>query len=176
LLLNSAFNFADLFGYLKTLFSKRTFGLSEFDYPQTVQSFILEAFPQSFYSFLLILAGFLCSLGFFLFVLSAKKEMKTDFSKLSRFLGMDRSKIRKQARLAALPKQALLWSLFAPVILILLLLAEAKLGASGLGNTMKIALDRGDFPLFYGSLVCAFLFVLAVNLFFLMIRICLFRG
>jgi ABC-type dipeptide/oligopeptide/nickel transport system permease component len=169
LLLNSAFSFADFFAYLKTLLNKRTFGLSDFDYPQTVQSFILEAFPHSFYSFLLVLAGFLFSLGLFLFVLNVKKERAKGFSRLSYFLRMDRRKILKQARLAALPAQALFWSFFAPVIFIFMLIFEEQ----GLGNTIKMAFSKGDFPLFYGSFICAFLFVLALNLFFLTFRIIL---
>jgi ABC-type dipeptide/oligopeptide/nickel transport system permease component len=170
LLLNSAFSFADFLAYLKTLFAKRTFGLSDFDYPQTVQYFILAALPHSFYNFLLVIAAFLCSLGLFLFVLNEKKEKNSDFSQLSRFLRMNEGKILKQARLAALPKQALLWSFFAPAILVFIFIFEARLGGQGLGSIIKTAFDKADFPLLYGSFVCAFLFILAVNLFFLALR------
>jgi ABC-type dipeptide/oligopeptide/nickel transport system permease component len=165
-----AFSFADFFAYLKALFTKRTLGLSDFDYPQTVQHFILASFPLSFYNFLLILAVGLCTLGVFLFFFNTKMEMRSDFSELSRFLCMDRRKIAKQARLAALPKQVLFWSFFAPAIFIILLFFEAKSGIPGLGNTIKTAFERDDFPLFYGSLCCAFMFVLAMNIFFLTLR------
>jgi ABC-type dipeptide/oligopeptide/nickel transport system permease component len=171
LLLNSAFSFADFFSYLKTLFEKKTFGLSDFDYPQTVQYFILTAFPYSFFNFLLVLAGLLCSLGLFLFVFSVKKEEAKNYSALSHFLRMDKRKVLKQARLAALPAQALLWSIFAPIILILVLIFEDQ----GLGYTIKAAFAKGDFPLFYGSIFCAFAFLLAVSLFFLMFKIILPR-
>jgi ABC-type dipeptide/oligopeptide/nickel transport system permease component len=165
-----AFNFADFFAYLKALFTKRTLGLSDFDYPQTVQHFILASFPLSFCNFLLILAVSLCTLGIFLFFLKAKMEMKSDFSEWSRFLCMDKRKIAKQARLAALSKQVLLWSFLSPAIFIALLFFEAKFEISGLGSTIEIAFERGDFPLFYGSLCCAIMFVLAMDIFFITLK------
>jgi len=165
-----AFNFADFFAYLKACLSKGTLGFSDFDYPQTVQYFILASFPHSFYNFLLILAVSLCSLGVFLFFLTVKKGMNGNFSELSRFLRMDKGKIARQARFAALPCQALFWSFFAPIIFISLLLFEAKLGIPGLGSTMEIAFERNDFPLFYGGLLCSFIFILIVNLFFIMLK------
>jgi len=175
LLLNSAFSFADFFAYLKTLLTKGTFGLSDFDHPQTVQYFVLEALWRSLSSFLIILAVFLCSLGIFLLVLSIKRELNKNYSRLSHFLRMDKSKILKQAQFAALPKQVLFWSFFAPVILISLFSAEAKLGIPGLGNNIKTAFERLDFPVIYGSFICIFLFVLAVNIFFLTLRFILLR-
>jgi ABC-type dipeptide/oligopeptide/nickel transport system permease component len=170
LLLSLVFNSARFFEYLKALLSKGTFGFSDIDYPQTVQHFILVAFPHSLYKFLLVLAVFLCSLGIYLFILNVKKEMNRDFSQLSAFLRMSRCNVLKQARLAALPKQALFWSFLAPVILVFLLIIEAKFNFPGLGNTIKTAFDKGDISLFYGSCVSAFLFVLASNLFFLALR------
>ena len=170
-----AFNFASFFEYLKALLSKGTFGFSDINYPQTVQSFILAAFPHSFYKFLLVLAIFLCSLGIYLFFLNVKKEMDSDFSQLSLLLRMDKRNILKQARLAALPKQALFWSFLAPVILVVLLIIEAKFKFPGLGSTIKTAFDKGDIPIFYGSCISAFLFVLAASLFFLALRTILLR-
>jgi ABC-type dipeptide/oligopeptide/nickel transport system permease component len=165
-----AFSFADFFAYLKALFTKRTLGLSDFDYPQTVQYFILALFPHSCYRFLLILMVGFCTLGFFLFFLNAKMEKRSNFSELSRFLCMDKRKITKQARLAALSKQVLFWSFFSPAIFIALLFFEAEFEISGLGNTIKIAFQRGDYPLFYGGLCCAIMFILAVNIFFITLK------
>lgn len=165
-----AFNFSNFFAYLKAFLAKGTLGLSDASYPQTVQHFILAAFPHSFYRFLLILAVFFCSLGLYLFFLNVKKEMGSNFSKLSFFLRMDKRRILKQARLAALPKQALFWTFFSPAILVSLLVAEAKFKIPGLGHTIKTAFAKGDVPLFYGSSICAFLFVLASSLFFLTLR------
>jgi len=105
-----------------------------------------------------------------LFFLTVKKGMNGNFSELSRFLRMDKGKITRQARLAALPCQALFWSFFAPIIFIALLLFEAKLGIPGLGNTIKTAFERDDFSLFYGGLLCSLIFILIVNLFFLMFK------
>jgi ABC-type dipeptide/oligopeptide/nickel transport system permease component len=168
--LNLAFSFADFFAYLKALFTKRTLGFSDFDYPQTVQHFILASFPHSFCNFLLILAVSFCTLGVFLFFLTSKIEMKSNFSELSRFLCMDKRKIAKQAKLAALSKQVLFWSFFAPAIFVALLFFEAKFEILGLGSTIKIAFERNDFSLFYGSLCCTIMFILAVNIFFLMLK------
>ncbi len=165
-----AFNFKDFFAYLKAFLTKGTLGLSDFDYPQTVQYFILAAFPHSLLKFLLILVVCLCSLGVYLFFLTAKKEMSSNSSKLSRFLRMDRKKIARQARLAALPRQVFFWSFLAPVIFIVLLVFEAKFEIAGLGNTMKTAFYLKDFPLFYGSSICAFGFILVVNVFFLTLK------
>ena len=168
--LNLAFSFADFFAYLKALLTKRTLGFSDIDYPQTVQHFILASFPHTFCNFLLILAVSFCTLGIFLFFLTAKMEMRGNFSELSRFLCMDKHKIAKQARLAALSKQVLFWSFFSPAIFIILLLFEAKFEILGLGSTIKIAFYHEDFSLFYGSLCCAIMFILAINIFFLTLR------
>jgi ABC-type dipeptide/oligopeptide/nickel transport system permease component len=168
--LSLVFNFADFFAYLKAFLTKGTLGLSDFHYPQTVQRFILASFPHSFYRFLLILALSLCSLGIFLFFLAVKKEMNGNFCELSRFLRMDNGKIARQARLAVLSRQAFIWSFFAPVIFVVLLFFEVKLEIPGLGNTIKTAFERGDFPLFYGSSLCTFIFVFIVNLFFLTLK------
>lgn len=165
-----AFSFSDFFAYLKALLAKGTLGFSDFDYPQTVQHFILASFPHSFYNFLLILAICLCSLGVFLFFLTAKRKMNSNFSKLSHFLRMDRKKIERQAKLAALPCQAFYWSFIAPVIFLVLLFFEAKFQIHGLGNTMKTAFELNDFSLFYGGILCTFMFILAVNVFFLTLK------
>jgi len=170
LLQSLAFNFRDFFAYLKALLTKGTLGFSDFEYPQTVQHFILASFPYSFFKFLLILAICLCSLGIYLFFSTAKKEMSSNFSKLSRFLRMDRKKIARQARLAALPKQAFFWSFLAPVIFIFLLFFEAEFEIPGLGNTIKTAFYLKDFPLFYGSSLCAFMFILVVTVCFLTLK------
>jgi len=153
--------------WASNLFSKGTLGFSDFFYPQTVQHFILVAFPHSFYRFLFVLAIFLCSLGLFLFASSTKRKMSSKISELSFFLRMDPKKILKQARIAALPRQALYWSLISPVIFVILLFFEAKFEVQGLGNTMKMALELSDMPLFYGSSTCAIAFALIVNIFFL---------
>jgi len=168
--LSLAFNFTDFFAYLKVFLAKGTLGLSDFNYPQTVQHFILTSFPHSFYNFLLILAVSFCSLGVFLFFFIAKKEMNGDFSELSRFLRMDRDKIIKQARLAVLSKLVFFWSFFSPVTFIALLLFEAKFGIPGLGNTIKTAFEHRDFPLFYGGSLFVFMFIFTVNLFFLTLK------
>jgi len=168
--LNLAFSFADFFAYLKALLVKRTLGFSDIDYPQTVQHFILASFPHTFCNFLLILAVSFCTFGILLFFLTAKMEMKGNFSELSRFLRMDKHKITKQAKLAALSKQVLFWNFFSPAIFIILLLFEAKFEVLGLGNTIKTAFYREDFPLFYGSLCCAIVFILAVNIFFFTLK------
>jgi ABC-type dipeptide/oligopeptide/nickel transport system permease component len=165
-----AFNFADFFAYLKALLSKRTLGFSDFDYPQTVQHFIFASFPHSLYNYLLILAVSLCTLGIFLFFLTVKMEMRDNFSELSRFLCMDKNKIARQAKFAALPKQALFWSFFAPAIFVALLFYEAKFEIPGIGNTIKTAFYREDFPVFCGSLCVAFMFIFAVNIFFLTLK------
>jgi ABC-type dipeptide/oligopeptide/nickel transport system permease component len=86
---------------------------------------------------------------------------------------MDSSKIRRQARYAALPEQAFFWSFFAPAIFIVLLFFEAKFEIPGLGNTIKTAFELKDIPLFYGSSICAFVFVIAVNMFFFAFKILL---
>jgi len=96
--------------------------------------------------------------------------MKSDFSELSRFLGMDKREIAKQAKLATLSRLALFWSFFAPALFIALLFFEAGFETSGLGNAIKIALERNDLPLFYGGLSCAVFFTLAVNIFFLILK------
>jgi len=93
--------------------------------------------------------------------------MGSNFSELSVFLRMDKKRIAKQARIAALPRQAFYWSLLSPVIFIVLLFFEAKFEFPGLGNTIKMAFELNDSPLLYGGAVCVFLFVLAVNVFFL---------
>ncbi|MDR1813182.1 MAG: hypothetical protein LBQ87_10190 [Candidatus Fibromonas sp.] len=165
-----AFNFADFFAYLKAFFVHKTLGFSDFHYPQTVQHFVLASFPHSFHRFLLILALGLCSFGVFLFISTVKKEMNCNFSRFSCFLRMDKNKVLKQARIAALPKQALYWSVFSPVIFILIFIFEAEFEIPGLGNIIKTAFYLGDFPLLYGSFVCAFFSVLAVNMFFLLIK------
>jgi len=170
LLQSLAFSFSDFFTYLKALLAKGTLGFSDFDYPQTVQHFIFASFPHSFYKFLFVLAICLCSLGIFLFFLTAKRKINSNFSKLSRFLRMDRKKIARQAKFAALPRQAFYWSFLAPIIFIVLLFFEAKLQIHGLGNTIKTASELNDFPLFYGSILCAFIFILVVNVFFLTLR------
>jgi len=96
--------------------------------------------------------------------------MKSNFSELSRFLCMEKREIIKQARLAAISRQALFWSFFAPALFIALLLFEAEFEISGLGNAIKIAFEHNDYPLFYGGLCCAIFFTLAVNIFFLTLK------
>jgi len=88
---------------------------------------------------------------------------------------MDKTKILRQARIAALPGQVLLWSFLAPVIFIVLLLLEAKLNIPGLGSTIKTAYNLKDFPLFYGSSLYALAFALVANMFFLTLKIILPR-
>jgi len=167
---NWVFNFADFFAYLKAFFVNKTLGFSDFHYPQTVQHFVLASFPHSFHRFLLILALGLCSLGVFLFISTVKKEMNSNFSKFSSFLRMDKNKIIRQARIAALPKQVFYWSIFSPVIFIFVFIFEAKFEVYGLGSIIKTAFYLGDFPLFYGGFICAFISVLAVSIFFLMLK------
>jgi len=88
---------------------------------------------------------------------------------------MDKAKILRQARFAALPMQALLWSFFAPAIFIGLLFLEAKFNVPGLGSTIKAAYNLKDFPLLYGSSFYALAFVLFANIFFLTLKIILPR-
>jgi len=152
------------------LLTKGTLGFSDFHYPQTVQHFVLASFPHSFYNFLLILAFFLCTFGVLRFFSSSRKRMNRNFSELSRFLRMDNRRIVKQARVSALPGQAFFWSFLSPVIFIGLMLFEAKFGIPGLGNTIKTAFELNDLPLLYGSSVCAFGFILIINLFFLALK------
>jgi ABC-type dipeptide/oligopeptide/nickel transport system permease component len=170
-----AFNFSDFLDYLKALLTKGTFGFSDVDYPQTVQYFILASFPHSFYNFLLIFTISLGSLGVFLFFLTTKKEMKRNFSELSFFLHMDRKKILRQAWLAALPKQILFWNFLSPAIFVILLFLEAKFKFPGLGNTIITAFELKDYSLFYGSSICAFIFILTVSIFFLTLKNILLR-
>jgi ABC-type dipeptide/oligopeptide/nickel transport system permease component len=122
---------------------------------------------------LLVLTLGFFTLGIFLFSSTVKKKLNSKFSEFSMFLRMDKAKILRQARIAALPRQAVLWSFFAPVVFIVLLLLEAKLNIPGLGNTIKIAYDLKDFPLLYGSSLCALIFTLFANMFFLTIKIIL---
>ena len=96
--------------------------------------------------------------------------MSNKISELSFFLRMDPKKVLKKARIAALPRQALYWSLISPVIFIILLFFEAKFEIQGLGNTIKMALKLSDMPLFYGSSACAAIFVVIVNIFFLTLK------
>jgi ABC-type dipeptide/oligopeptide/nickel transport system permease component len=173
LLQNSAFSFSDFFAYIKAFILKGTFGLSDSNYPQTVQYFILKDFPHSLIKFLLILGLCLCTLGVFLFVLTVKKKMNCEFSKFSVFLHMDKAKILKQAKIAALPGQALFWSFFAPLIFCVLLFVEYKFEVPGIGNSIKTAYCLNDFQLLYGDLFCAFIFAFALNISFLTIKIIL---
>jgi len=170
---NLEFNFTDFFSYIRTSLEKGSLGFSDFEYPQTVQHFVLMAFPNSFCKFLLILAISFCTFGVFLFLLSVKKHLNSEFSEFSGFLRMDKAKILKQARVAALPMQALVWSFFAPAIFIVLLLLEAKFNIPGLGSTIKTAYDLKDFPLLYGSSFYALAFTLFANMFFLTFKIIL---
>jgi ABC-type dipeptide/oligopeptide/nickel transport system permease component len=170
---NWEFSFTDFFAYIKASLAKGSLGFSDFEYPQTVQHFVLTAFPHSFYKFLLILAICFCTFGIFLFFSTVKKKLNSKFSQFSVFLRMDKAKILRQARIAALPGQALLWSFFAPAIFIVLLLLEAKFGIPGLGSTIKIAYNLNDFPLLYGSSLCVLAFALFANIFFLTLKIIL---
>ncbi|MDR2584413.1 MAG: hypothetical protein LBC75_13125 [Fibromonadaceae bacterium] len=86
---------------------------------------------------------------------------------------MDKAKVLKQARIAALPMQALIWSFFAPAIFIAILLFEAKFNIPGLGSTIKTAYNLKDFPLLYGSSFYALAFTLFANIFFLTFKIIL---
>jgi len=170
---NLEFSLIDFFVYVKTSLAKGSLGFSDFEYPQTVQHFILAAFPHSVSKFLLIFAICFCTFGIFLFFLTVKKKLSSKFSEFSMFLRMDKAKILKQARIAALPGQALLWSFLAPAIFIVLLLLEAKLDIPGLGSTIKTAYNLQDFPLLYGSFFYALAFALFANMFFLMFKIIL---
>jgi len=170
---NWEFNFTDFFAYIKASLAKGSLGFSDFEYPQTVQHFVLAAFPHSFGKFLLIFAICFCTLGVFLFFLTLKRKLNSKFSEFSMFLRMDKEKILRQARLAALPMQALLWSFLAPAIFIALLFLEAKYNIPGLGSTIKTAYNLADFPLLYGSCFYALVFALLANIFFLMLKIIL---
>jgi ABC-type dipeptide/oligopeptide/nickel transport system permease component len=178
LLPSLAFNLADFLEYLKKLLLGKTWGFSSFEYPQTVQRFIIEAFPHSFYRFLLIFLISFCLLAPFLLLKAKKKEMNKDYSELSFFLRMASKRIKKQALLAALPGQALLWSFFSPAIFLILLFLEAKFEIQGLGNLITTAHSWNDMPLLYGSLVCCILFTLLLllfSVFFLFLRSVLLR-
>lgn len=170
---NLEFSFTDFFAYIKASLAKGSLGFSDFEYPQTVQHFILAAFPHSLSKFLLIFAICFCTFGVFLFFSTVKKELSSKFSEFSVFLRMDRAKILKQARIAALPGQVLLWSFLAPAIFIVLLLLEAKFNIPGLGSTIKTAYNLQDFPLLYGSSFYALAFALFANIFFLIFKIIL---
>jgi len=167
------FSFTDFFAYIKASLAKGSLGFSDLEYPQTVQHFILMSFPDSFCKFLLILAISFCTFGVFLFFLTVKKNLNSEFSEFSMFLRMDKAKILRQARIAALPIQALFWSFFAPAIFIVILLLEAKFNIPGLGSTIKTAYDLADFPLLYGSSFYALAFALFANMFFLTFKIIL---
>jgi len=170
---NLEFNFIDFFAYIKTSFAKGSLGFSDFEYPQTVQHFVFAAFPHSLCKYFLILAVCFCTFGVFLFFLNVKKNLNNRFSEFSMFLRMDEAKILKQARIAALPVQALFWSFFAPAIFIILLFLEAKFNIQGLGSTIKTAYYLKDFPLLYGSSLYALMFALFASMFFLTVKIIL---
>ena len=170
---NLEFNFTDFFTYIKASLEKGSLGFSDFEYPQTVQHFVLTAFPHSLNKYLLILAVCFCTFGVFLFFLTVKRKLNSEFSEFSMFLRMDKAKILKQARIAALPMQAFFWSFFAPAIFVVILLLEAKFNIPGLGSTIKNAYNLGDFPLLYGSSFYALAFALFANMFFLMFKIIL---
>jgi len=170
---NLGFNFTDFFAYIKASLAKGSLGFSEFEYPQTVQHFVLTAFPHSLSKYFLILALCFATFGVFLFFLTVKRNLSSRFSEFSTFLRMDKAKILKQARIAALPMQALFWSFFAPAIFIALLFLEAKFNIPGLGSTIKNAYYLKDFPLLYGSSLYALVFALFANIFFLTFKIIL---
>jgi len=172
---NWEFSFTDFFAYIKASLAKGSLGFSDFEYPQTVQHFVLMAFPHSLGKFLLIFAVCFCTFGVFMFFLTLKRKLNSKFSEFSLFLRMDKAKILRQARIAALPMQALLWSFIAPAIFIVLLLLEAKFNIPGLGSTIKNAYNLRDFPLLYGSSFYALVFALFANIFFLMLKIILPR-
>jgi len=172
---NLEFNFTDFFAYIKASLAKGSLGFSDFEYPQTVQHYVLAAFPHSISKFLLILAICFCTFGVLLFFLTVKLKLNSKFSEFSSFLRMDKAKILRQARFAALPVQALLWSFFAPAIFIGLLTVEAKLDIPGFGSTIKIAYNLEDFSLLYGSSFCVLAFILFANIFFLTLKIILSR-
>jgi ABC-type dipeptide/oligopeptide/nickel transport system permease component len=166
-----AFSFLGFFEYLKNLISSHAWGLSDSSYPQTVQYFVFAACPHTFYKFSLIFLASLGTLGLFMFFRARKREMSKDFSKLSAYLRMDSKRIKKQALFAALPRQALFWSIFSPFIFLSLLFFEAKFKIQGLGMLIETAFSLKDLPLLYGSLFCAISFALAISLFFFAFRI-----
>jgi ABC-type dipeptide/oligopeptide/nickel transport system permease component len=168
-----AFDFWGFSGYLKNLLTSHTWGLSDLSYPQTVQSFIFAALPHTFSKFSLIFLASMGTLGLFMFFKAREREMSKSFSELSAFLRMDPGRIKKQAMLAALPGQALLWSILSPFIFFALLFFEAEFEARGLGTLIETALFEKDLPLLYGSLFCAILFGLAMHSFFLLFKITL---
>jgi len=96
--------------------------------------------------------------------------MKKDFSRLSLFLRMDVNRVKKQALLAALPRQALFWAFFAPFIFIALLFMEAYFELQGLGMVIKIAYLQKDMPLLYGSVFCSFSFACMLSMCFLFLK------
>jgi ABC-type dipeptide/oligopeptide/nickel transport system permease component len=168
-----AFDFWGFSEYLKNLLTSHTWGLSDSSYPQTVQHFILAALPHTFSKFLLIFLASMSTLGLFMFFKAREREMNKDFSKLSAFLRMDSKRIKKQALLAALPGQAILWSIISPLIFFALLFFEAEFETQGLGTLIETALFAKDLPLLYGCLFCAILFGLAMHSFFLLFKIIL---
>jgi len=170
---NWEFSFTDFFAYIKALLAKGSLGFSDFEYPQTVQHFVFAALPHSCWKFFLILAICFSTFGVFLFFSTVKKKLNSEFSEFSAFLRMDKAKMLRQARIAALPGQVLLWSFLVPAIFIVLLLLEAKFNIPGLGSTIKTAYNLKDFPLLYGSSLYALGFVLFANIFFLMLKIIL---
>jgi ABC-type dipeptide/oligopeptide/nickel transport system permease component len=165
------FSFTDFFAYIKASLAKGSLGFSDFEYPQTVQHFILAVFPHSISKFFLILTVCICTFGVLLFFLTVKLKLNSKFSEFSMFLRMDKAKILRQARIAALPMQALIWSFLAPAIFIVLLFLEAKFNIPGLGSTIKSAYHLEDFPLLYGSSFYALVFILSANIFFLTLKI-----
>jgi len=96
--------------------------------------------------------------------------MKKDFSRLSLFLRMDINRVKKQALLAALPRQALFWAFFSPFIFIVLLLMEAYFELQGLGMVIKTAYLQNDMPLLYGSIFCGFSFACILSMCFLFLK------
>ena len=170
---NLEFSIIDFFAYIKASLEKGSLGFSDFEYPQTVQHFVLTAFPHSFCKFLLILAACFCTFGVFLFFSTVKKKLNSEFSEFSMFLRMDKAKILKQARIAVLPELALLWSFLVSAIFIVLLILEAKFNIPGIGSTIKTAYNLKDFPLLYGSSLYALAFILFINIFFLTLKIIL---
>lgn len=96
--------------------------------------------------------------------------MKKDFSRLSLFLRMDIKRVRKQALLAALPRQALFWAFFSPFIFLVLLFIEAYFELQGLGMVIKIAYLQNDMPLLHGSIFCSFSFACMLSMCFLFLK------
>jgi ABC-type dipeptide/oligopeptide/nickel transport system permease component len=168
-----AFDFWGFSEYLKNLLTSHTWGLSDSSYPQTVQHFIFAALPHTLSKFLLIFFASMVTLGLFMFFKSIEREMNKDFSELSAFLRMDSGRVKKQAMLAALPGQAIFWSIISPLIFFALLFFETKFETYGLGTLIETALSAKDLPLLYGCLFCAALFGLATNAFFLFFKIIL---